>query len=232
MESIAVAGQVRDQFGTKFAKAVRREGNIPCVLYSSKGNKHFSVTPLAVRDIIYTGAFKTANLQLDGNEFPAIVKDVQFHPVTEQILHIDFLQLEPNRTVKLNVPVAFRGVAPGVKAGGKLQSNMQKVKIKTTPEKMVGVLQLDISKLELGQAIRVRDIDNIEGVQIMSSPATPVATVEIPRALRSATAAELEDEKADEETAAAASAASAEAEGSEGSDESAEKPENEAADKE
>lgn len=190
MEKIKISGQAREGLGKKFAKSVRNEGNIPCVLYSSKENIHFSVKPLEVRDLIFTPAFRTAEVELNGNTHPCIVKDVQWHPVTDEILHIDFLELEPKRPVKVDLPVAFHGVSPGVKGGGKLQKNLQKVRVKTTPESMVDLLHLDISNLELGHAVRVRDIKPVEGVEIMTAGATPVATVEIPRALRSASSAE------------------------------------------
>ena len=190
MEKIKISGQAREGLGKKFAKSVRNEGNIPCVLYSSNENIHFSVKPLDVRDLIFTPAFRTAEVDLEGSTHPCIVKDVQWHPVTDEILHIDFLELEPNRPIKVDLPVEFNGVSPGVKGGGKLQKNLQKVKIKTTPEKMVDIIHLEISTLDLGHAVRVRDIDPIEGIQIMTAGATPVATVEIPRALRSATSAE------------------------------------------
>lgn len=190
MENITVKGEIRNELGSKHAKSARREGLVPCVLYSSKENVHFVIEPRSIRDLIYSPSFRTADLDLDGKHFSAIVKDVQYHPLTEEILHIDFLALEAKRPVKVNVPVAFKGVSPGVKAGGKLQKSMQTVKVKTTPEKMVDILYLDISNLGLGQAIRVRDIEPVEGVEIMTAPATPVAIVEIPRALRSAAAAE------------------------------------------
>lgn len=190
MEKIKVKGQVRNELGSKHAKNARNEGLVPCVLYSSKGNHHFVIDPRSIRDLIYTPSFRTADVEVEGHTFNAIVKDVQYHPLNDEILHIDFLALEPNRPVKVNVPVAFKGVSPGVKAGGKLQKSMQTVKVKTTPEKMVDLLHLDISHLGLGQAIRVRDIQPVEGVEILTAPATPVAIVEIPRALRSAAAAE------------------------------------------
>lgn len=195
MEKITVAGEAREQLGSKYAKHLRKEGKVPCVLYSSTENKHFVIDPRDIRDLIYTPSFRTAEIQLGSAKYTAIVKDVQYHPLTDEILHIDFLQLEDNRPVKVNVPVAFKGVSPGVKAGGKLQKSMQTVKVKTTPEKMVDLLYLDISNLGLGQAIRVRDIEPIEGIEIITAPATPVAIVEIPRALRSAAAAEAKANK-------------------------------------
>lgn len=190
MEAVIVSGQVRSDLGKKATKAVRAEGNIPAVLYSKDNVVHFSVTPKSVKGLVYTPEFKVANVTLDGKVHRAIVKDIQFHPVTDEILHIDFLSLSDGHTVKLQVPVRFVGTSPGIRAGGKLIQAVRRVAIKTVPEKMVTELTLDISKLELGQSIRIRDIAPIDGIEIMTTPGTPVGTIEIPRALRSAAAAE------------------------------------------
>lgn len=190
MEIIAVNGQARPGLGKKVAKAVRNEGRIPCVLYGGDEVVHFSTTLNEVRGVVYTPDFKVAELSVDGKTYRAILKDVQWHPVSDSIMHIDFLRLVEGHPVKVEVPLRFKGVSPGVRAGGKLQQKLRRVQIKATPEHLVTEISVDISKLELGQSIRVRDIVIEEpGVEIMSSPGVPVATIEIPRALRSATAA-------------------------------------------
>jgi large subunit ribosomal protein L25 len=200
MEIVAIKGQVRSDVGKKSSKAVRKEGLIPCVLYGTKEVIHFSVDPKSVKDLIYTPDFKLAEIDIDGTVYKTILKDTQFHPVSDAIVHLDFLALVDGQKVKIEVPVRFKGVSPGIKLGGKLQQNLRRVKIKSTPEQMVGDLTLDISTLKLGDAIRVRDIAAIEGVEIMSPAGTPVASVEIPRALKSATsAAEGEEEEETEE---------------------------------
>lgn len=190
MEIIAVNGQARPGLGKKVAKAVRNEGRIPCVLYGGDEVVHFSTTLNEVRGVVFTPDFKVAELSVNGKTYRAILKDVQWHPVSDSIMHIDFLRLVEGHPVKVEVPVRFKGVSPGVRAGGKLQQKLRRVQIKTTPEHLVTEISVDISKLELGQSIRVRDIVIEEpGIEIMSSPGVPVATIEIPRALRSATAA-------------------------------------------
>lgn len=200
MEIVAVKGQVRSDVGKKSSKAVRKEGLVPCVIYGTHDTKHFTIDPKAVKPLIYTPDFKLAEIELDGNTHKCIVKDIQFHPVTDEIVHLDFLSLSDGQKVKVEVPLKFEGVSPGMKLGGKLQQNLRRVKIKTTPEHLVDSLVLDISHLELGQAVRVRDIAEIEGIEIMSPPGTPIASIEIPRALRSATAAaEVEEEAAEVE---------------------------------
>jgi large subunit ribosomal protein L25 len=196
MQSVQVSGVVRENLGRKYSKATRREGLVPAVLYGSGDPVHFTIKPLDVRGLVYTPEFKIAELTVGGKEYKAIVKDFQFHPVTDKLRHIDFLALIPGKTIKVQVPVAFEGSSPGVRTGGKLQVSVRRVKVKTTPEALVDKVVLDISGLELGSAIRIRDIQPIAGVEIMNPPGMPVASVEVPRALRSAATAELKAEEA------------------------------------
>jgi large subunit ribosomal protein L25 len=188
MEYVTIKGDAREKLGKKWARAARREGAIPCVLYGGDEVIHFTTTHAQVKALVYTPAFKVAKLEINGQTIDCILKDIQFHPVTDAIMHIDFLRLVEGRTVKLQVPVRFIGASPGVKLGGKLQQKVRRIKIKTTPEYMVDALELDVSKLEMGHSIRVRDIKALEGIEIMQAPGTPVATVEIPRSMRSAEA--------------------------------------------
>ena len=199
MQTVEVSGNKRVEVGKKATKAVRNEGSIPCVIYGSDTNVHFSTTPNAVKPLVYTPDFKVAEISVDGASYRCILKDIQFHPVKETIQHIDFLLLEDGRSVVLEVPVRFKGSSPGVKLGGALQQSMRRVKIRTTPENMVDELYGDISKLELGQAIRVRDLEVPEGIEVTNSPGIPVATVVVPRALRGKNAAAAAEETAAEE---------------------------------
>ncbi len=195
MNSIEIPGVKRTEFGKKGARVDRNNGNVPAVMYGGNEVIHFTVTPADVKNLIYTPDFKTADLVIDGKQYKAILKSAQFHPVTDQLLHIDFLRLIPNSPVKVEVPLRFKGVSPGVKVGGKLIQQLRKIKIKTTPEYLVDELKADISKLDLGQALRVREIIIPEGVEIINSAAIPVALIEIPRALKAAAAAEAKAEK-------------------------------------
>ena len=190
MEVVKVSGDVRENLGKKASKDARRNGKVPAVVYGIGGPVHFSIDPLSVRDLVYTPEFKLAELNVGGEVYRTIVKDYQFHPVTDELRHIDFLALEDGRTIKVEVPVTFEGTSPGVRGGGKLQVSVRRIKIKTTPEHLVDHVSLNISKLELGQSIRVRDIPPIEGVEIQNPGGQPIATVEVPRALRSAATAE------------------------------------------
>lgn len=198
MEIVAVKGQVRTDVGKKATKAVRKEGRVPCVIYGTQDTLHFSIDPKEVKPLVYTPAFKLAEVEIDGTTYKCIIKDIQFHPVSDEIVHIDFLSLTDGHKVKVEIPVGFQGISPGMKLGGKLQQNLRRVKVKTTPENLVDQLVLDVSHLELGQSVRVRDIQVGEGIEIMSPAGTPIATVEIPRALRSATSAASKEEGAEE----------------------------------
>jgi large subunit ribosomal protein L25 len=190
MESIKINGGTRAGLGKVGSKADRASKAIPCVLYGGSENVHFTTTWNDVRHLIYTADFKLADITADGKNYSAIVKEVQFHPVHEAILHIDFLLLTPGTPIKVNLPLRIIGQSPGVKAGGKLLQSMRKIKVKVLPENLVNELNLDVSKLDLGQSARVRDIIAAEGVEVTMSPSIPVVSIEIPRALRAAAAAE------------------------------------------
>lgn len=186
MEVVAIKAHAREQLGKVGAKSVRKEGLIPGVINSIAGNTHFSVGMMDLKPLVYTPKFKVAEITVDGKTHKCFVKEVQFHPQTDEIVHIDLQALEDGRMIKVQVPIELVGKAPGVAIGGKLYQKMRKAKIKTLSENLVDKLVLDVSSLELGDSIRIRDIDDIEGIQIMNQPGIPVASVETPRALRSA----------------------------------------------
>ncbi|MEY3422819.1 MAG: hypothetical protein RIR48_3148 [Bacteroidota bacterium] len=190
MTTIEIKGTTRSDFGKKGSKNDRSNGLVPAVMYGGNETIHFTVTPASVKHLVYTPDFKIADIDVDGKNYRGILKSVQFHPVTEQLLHIDFLRLVEKTPIKVEVPLRFKGSSPGVKLGGKLIQQIRKIKIKTTPEFLVDELKADISKLDLGQALRVREVTVPQGVEILNNGATPVALIEIPRALKAAAAAE------------------------------------------
>ncbi|MEM9918016.1 MAG: 50S ribosomal protein L25/general stress protein Ctc [Bacteroidota bacterium] len=194
MESVAITGAVRQELGKKSSKAVRRNQHVPCVIYGGEKVLHFSAHKNDFKTLIYTPDFKIAKISVDDGNFDCIVKDIQFHPLTDEIEHIDFVQLVPEKKIKLEIPVRFKGQAPGVKEGGKMVQKMRRVKVKTTLESLVDSLYVDVSGMGLGQSVRVRDIEVSGDMEIMSSMGTPVASIEIPRALRSAEAAKAAEE--------------------------------------
>ncbi|HKK73881.1 MAG TPA: 50S ribosomal protein L25 [Saprospiraceae bacterium] len=186
MEIVAVSGKLRKEVGKKASAKVRAEGLIPCVMYDAEQVIHFSADFKDVKKLIYTPKFKLAELTIDGKTHKCILKDYQMHPVTDEVTHIDFLHLVEGNPVKIEVPIQFTGSSPGVKSGGKLQRLVRRVKIKVYPNYIIDKVVLDVSSLEMGQSIRIRDIDPIEGVEVMTSPGVPVAIVDVPRAMRSA----------------------------------------------
>ncbi len=186
MKTIEIKGSSRTQLGKKGATATRSLGLIPCTLYGVDGNVNFASTENEVKGIIYSNEFKIATLTVEGKSFKCILKDVQFHPLTEKVLHVDFLKLIPNHAIKVEIPVRTFGVSPGVKVGGKLVQSLRKIKVKSTPENLIGELRIDISKMELGQTSRIRDIEVESNIEIMMNPSIPVVMIEIPRSLRSA----------------------------------------------
>lgn len=199
MQTVAIEGKLRSEFGKKASKATRKEGLVPCVAYGKDKVIHFSAKPKSFKSLIYTPDFKVAELNIDGETHRAIVKDSQFHPVTDALLHMDFLLLIEGNTIVTDIPVRTVGVAPGVKLGGKLMQTTRRLKIKTTPENLVDHLTVDVSGIGLGKSVRVRDVAAVDGIEVMTSPGIPLVSVEIPRALRSAQTAAAKDGEEGEE---------------------------------
>lgn len=195
MEIVKVAADRREPNGKKGTKALREQGHVPAVVYGGENVDHISFDPKAIKELVYTPDFKLADIEVDGTSSKCILKDITFHPVTDEIVHVDFLRLIDGTPIKVEVPVKFKGVSPGVKLGGKMIQQLRRVKVKTTPDKLINELYVSIDGLGLGEAVRVRDIEPIEGVQMMVEGATPVGMVEIPRALRSASAAQEKEAK-------------------------------------
>jgi large subunit ribosomal protein L25 len=186
MEVIAIQGHRKEGSGKEAAKQIRRAGLVPANMYKSGGGDatQFAISIEDYRPLIFTSRFKLAEVTLNGNTHKCILKDVQFHPVSDEVIHVDFLELVPGVKFKATVPINFAGQAPGVKAGGKFLPLMRSISILTTPEKAVDEVVADITSMELGSTIRVRDIKLTEGVDIINQPAVPIAAIEIPRALR------------------------------------------------
>jgi len=207
MQTVAVSGELRTDLGRRASRTFRRNGLVPCELYGHGENIHFTVSPKDLKSLVYTADFKLAEIAVNGKTYRAIMKGIQFHPVSDEILHVDFLTLEEGRKVKVEVPVKFVGVSPGVKTGGKLTEKLKKVSVKALPKDLLESIELDISVLNLGQSVRVKDIEVGEGIEILNNPNIPVGTIEIPRALKSAEEIAEEEAEAEAEAEAAAEAA-------------------------
>ncbi|MBL7775698.1 MAG: 50S ribosomal protein L25 [Saprospiraceae bacterium] len=186
MEIIALKAHKKESSGKQAAKKVRHSGMVPAIMYKSGGGEavQFSLNPADFRHLVYSSKFKLAEIELDGAKHKCILKDVQFHPVTDQVVHLDFLSLTPGVKFKASVPLRFAGQAPGVKAGGKFITTLRKINILTTPEKVVDEVVADITSMNLGDTIRVRDIAPEDGVEVTNNGAIPIALIEIPRALK------------------------------------------------
>ncbi len=185
MQTITISGKARTQVGKVATKADRAAGTIPCVLYAGNEVVHFTSTLSELRGILYTPKFYKAIIQVDGKSHEALLKDIQAHPVTEEIRHVDFHKLIPGVEVTVDIPVKIVGTATGVREGGKLLIKVRKLKVRATPEALKDTIDVDVSHLKLGQSIKVKDIPS-QGFVILNSPSIPVASVEIPRALKSA----------------------------------------------
>jgi large subunit ribosomal protein L25 len=186
MKTIEISGEKRNGVGTSNAKLARKEGKIPCVIYGGSENIHFMTDTLSVRDIIYTDEFRLANITVDGKAHKCIVKDVQFHTVNDSILHIDFQSLEAVTQVKVQMPIKLQGTSEGQKVGGTLVQKMRRLLVLSSPSSLLSFVPVDISALELGKSMRVRDVQLPEGMVSLTNGSIPIVTIDIPRALRSA----------------------------------------------
>ncbi len=186
MKTIEVKGQNRTGLGKSQTKNIRKGGLIPCIVYGNGETIHFSTEPLEIRDLIFTNEFRKANIILDGKNIECIVKDVQYHPVSDAILHVDFQTLSVGKVVKVSLPIRLVGTSEGQKVGGTLVQKMRKLQVFAKPESLSETINVDITLLELGKSLRVRDIKLEEGVEAITNGSIPVASIDIPRALRSA----------------------------------------------
>lgn len=209
MKTVEIIGFKRANLGKNDAKGLRAQGNVPCVLYGGEKQHHFYAPMILFREIVYTPEAAFVNLDIEGEEYKAILQDIQFHPVSEIILHADFLLLQDDKEVKMDIPVRFHGNSPGIQKGGKLMVKLRKLTVKALPKDMPDFIDVSIEELELGKSVKVGDLGEHD-YQIMNSKLVSIASVETPRSLRG---------KSEEEEEAEAAAAAEEAESEEGSSE-------------
>jgi large subunit ribosomal protein L25 len=183
MKSLEIIGFKRANLGKAESRQLRLDGNVPSVLYGGEEQVHFYAPTFLFRDLVYTPEVHIVHLNIEGEEYDAILQDIQFHPVSETILHADFLLLQEDKPVKIEIPVKLKGNAPGVVKGGKLQLKLRTIKVKALPKNLPDHIEVDISKLELGKSVKVSAID-AGNLEILNNPLVTIATVEIPRALR------------------------------------------------
>ncbi len=198
MKTLEIIGYKRANLGKSAAKQLRAEGNVPCVLYGGDEQVHFYAPMILFRDLIYTQEAHFVKLNVEGTEYDAILQDAQFHPVSEIILHVDFLQLFEGKPIKMNIPLQFTGVSPGVANGGTLVKKRHNLRLNALPKNMPEHLDIDITKLDFGRAIKVGEVEE-SNFEILDSKLASIAVVEIPRALRGKTADGEEEEGEEEE---------------------------------
>lgn len=179
-----IKGEVRKDFTKSATNQLRRDGNVPCVIYGGETNVHFYAPQLTFRDLVYTSDFYKVELEVEGKKYECIMKDLQFDPVSDKLSHIDFQELIPDRKVTLDLPIRLKGLAKGVKAGGKLVAKMRKVRAKGLPKDLLSEVTLDVTNIEMGKSIKVGSID-AGNLEILNAASIPVASVEVPRAMRS-----------------------------------------------
>lgn len=193
MKSIEVKGTARtiaehSSEQSRALKALRKNNCVPCVLYGAGDNVHFTVTNYEVRNLIYTPHIYVVDLDIDGKKVKAILKDVQFHPVKDTILHIDFFQIDELKPIIMEVPVQLEGLAEGVKAGGKLTLQMRKLKVKALYNVIPEKLTVNVAHLGLGKTVKVGEL-SYEGLTLLNAKEAVVCAVQLTRAARGLAAA-------------------------------------------
>ena len=186
MKIVEIIGYKRANLGKTESKRLRGESFVPCVVYGGKEQIHFSAPMILFRDVVYTPEARFVELNIEGEIKKAILKDIQFHPVSEVILHADFLELFEDKPIKMSIPVVTQGIAPGIQTGGRLIMKTPKIMIKSLPKDMPESINVDISKLELGKTIKVGDLAPQE-YEVLTNQLVSICSVDVPRAMKGKT---------------------------------------------
>ena len=197
MKTIEIIGYRRANLGKSDAQKIRHEGNVPCVLYGGNEQIHFYSPVILFRDLIYTNEAHFVHLNIEGEECQAILQEAQFHPISENILHVDFLRISEDRKIKMQIPVRLVGQAPGVAKGGALVKKRNTLKVFAFPKDMPDHVDVDCSTLDFHHSVKVGDV-SMENMEFLDPKQASIAVVEVPRSAKLA-----------DETAAAAPAAAA-----------------------
>lgn len=195
MKSISIQGIVRTDLGKKATKQVRQQGLVPCVIYGEKKDAngapealHFLVDEKQINKVVYTPNIYLVNIDIDGVNHPAIVKEIQFHSVKDNVLHVDFYEVNETKPVVIGVPIAPEGLAEGVRSGGKLVTMVRKLKVRATVANIPEKLVIDVTKLGLGKSIKCGEL-SYEGLELVTPKEVVVVTVKMTRAAKGAAAA-------------------------------------------
>jgi large subunit ribosomal protein L25 len=181
MKSITIKGSERESVGKKATKALRDAGMVPCVIYGGSQPVHFAAEEKAFKSLVYTPNAHTVVVDLAGKAYNAILQDIQFHPVSDRINHIDFFQLNDDKEIMMEVPVKITGTSPGVLLGGELRLNQRRLKVKALPKNLPDFVEANISELQMGNKLYVTKLAS-DGYTLMHPDNTVVCQVKISRA--------------------------------------------------
>lgn len=198
MKSVALTGNKRTEVGSSQLKSLRKNNLVPCVVYGGKDNTHLTIKEVDFEKIINSPEVYFVDLDIDGTKVKTIIKDVQFHPVTDRVLHVDFLVVTEDKPVKVALPIKVKGNAKGVIAGGKLRLVSRKLKVSGLAKDLPDAIEIDISKLAIGQSIKVGEL-SVDGITFLDAANAVVVAVKMSRAAVSATEEEEEEEAEGEE---------------------------------
>ena len=185
MKTIAISGSPRENVGKRDAKELRYEGKVPAVLYGGKDQVHMAILRTDLNEVLYSPEASFVEITVDGKTTKAIVKDTQFHPLTDLLIHVDFLQLFDDKEIVMEIPVKLSGTSPGVKMGGKLVQKLRSLRVKSLPKHMPQAVDVTISKLEVGSLFRVRDLEKAN-YAITNTAEDTIVSVTMSRALKQA----------------------------------------------
>ncbi len=185
MKSIAISGSLRKNVGKRDAKELRYAGQVPAVLYGGKEQYHFAVSATDLKPAIYTPDVHFIDLDIDGQKFQAILQDAQYHPLTDQVRHVDFLELNDKKEVSLQVPIKLTGTSPGVKVGGKLVQKLRNLRVKALPKDLPQYIEVSLESLEVGKSVQVESI-KLENAKVLNNADDTIVSVIMSRALRQA----------------------------------------------
>lgn len=194
MKAISLSGSLRENVGKKDAKAIRNAGKVPCVLYGNGVQTHFSVDSIPLGKVVYSPDVFQVELDINGTKTRAIIQELQQNPITDRITHVDFLELSDNKEVKVALPVRTKGVSPGVISGGKIQQVYRRLQMVGLPKDLPADITLDISEMEIGDAIRVKHVI-VPNVQLLDPANSVVVSVKMARGAKKKEAEEAEAKK-------------------------------------
>ncbi len=200
MKSLKIKGQKREGLGKKETKKLRENGLVPGVIYGGDEVIHVTIAFSELRSFVYTPNVYLVDLEIDGEIIKAMIQDIQWHPVDEEMLHIDFLKVEADRPVKINIPVKLTGMAKGTRAGGRLKVSLRKLRVKALAENLPDFIEIDITKLGIGDNIKVGQLqrENLEFLDKKSNPIVGVISTRVAMAGMSLSDEEEEEGAADE----------------------------------